>query len=421
LKRTLVRLIPFICMFILATGSVALSCATNPQSRGARSERVSVNAERGPDGSIHTIWSFLEIKSVIVADSADRSRKIELTSADWRYDPVTTELAILRDIPFKRYYTTVAGIPEKPNAFVLHDILKDADLMVIMDDRLAIEGYDFSLEPATKRLSFRKDIVLSDAAWLIQYSTPEGMSSLGEWKGTEGDRMAFLQAEHSRRTLDAWYDRQTEFWFLEKDASSGISSASDQKPTLVKRAATDGELRRMKSAPMPVLKYRTKEGNARLSRELGFDASMPERLGLQNDSAAFPVFWKFIGETARDGNLMRTLSIAYDIAQSPGSSESDNALLEIELSLPGSEEPKTEEREWPISEETVDLGLPVAKTTQWALTCRNPDEKPAIDELATWTWQDKSARFVVQGPPSDAVRYEEAIRRIIAFRRERLR
>ena len=120
MKKTICRVIPFFAMFIIAVGSVVVSCAT--ASAINDDTFISLNAGRSVNGKTYTVWVFDEIKSVIIVNLDDRSRKIELAGDEWSYDPSTTELIILKEIPFSNYVATVQGDALFPTSFVLTDI-----------------------------------------------------------------------------------------------------------------------------------------------------------------------------------------------------------------------------------------------------------------------------------------------------------
>jgi hypothetical protein len=275
-------------MFILATGSVVLSCATAPTAKAAnRDAKIEVNTGPLQGGKLYTTWVFDRIQSVMIVDVSDRSRKIELAQKEWGYDPATTELTILREIPFKDYFAHIEGSQSLPHAFVLNEIKDETDLLVIISDRLAIKGYDYTFNEKESRLTFRNDVNLKESDWSIQYSTPYGGAMLGEWKPENADRMSYIEAEHRRRWLDSWYDRQTAFWFLD-DARGEWKANPNQPPALIRRAASPKELADMKSAPLNVVKFRTETKDQELSREIGFDARVPRLLSVESPRKKSP-------------------------------------------------------------------------------------------------------------------------------------
>ncbi|MBI9108692.1 MAG: hypothetical protein JEZ04_18245 [Spirochaetales bacterium] len=210
--KSICRVLPFWAMFIIATGSVIVSCATTPAINNDTS--ISLNTGRSMNGETYTLWVFDEIQSVIIVNLVDRSRKIELACGEWSYDPATTELRILKEIPFQEYVASIEGNVLFPHTFVLNDIEEEEALAVILEDRLAIAGYDYSFEPENNQLVFRNDVNIKNISWCISYKTPGGSSMSGEWEADEQDKIEYLMAEHQKRYLDSWYDRQDSFWFF---------------------------------------------------------------------------------------------------------------------------------------------------------------------------------------------------------------
>lgn len=413
LKKRILKALPFLGMFILATGSVAVSCAT-AQALGKfpREEKVSVNAGPARDGKIRTTWVFDRVESVILVDENDRSRKIELEPTEWSYTPETTELLINKTIPFARYIARVEGIRTTPETFILDGFSDEAGLLVIMSDRLAIGGYDYSFDAATNRLTFRDDVRLKGADWSIQYETDHGGAMLGEWRPESADRMSYLEAEHRKRRLDAWYDRQTAFWFLDDARIDEWRKKRDRRPELILRPATGDELARMKAEPVPVLKFRTSAKDSKLSRELGFDARVPDRLG-EKATGEFDLLWKTIEETSRDGRLERKLDVMYG---DPVKTGPDQCAIGVTLGKNGMT--GYGETEWQIDERTLDLGLAVRVVRQWGTQTGGLDEKPTVIRLSEWTWADGDVCFRATADSANDERTAALIRQFIAARRK---
>lgn len=408
MRKTVHAAIPFLLMFILATGSVVLSCATAPSAKPAgREDKLSVNTAANLDGKLYTTWVFGEIRSVLIVDDGDRSRKIELKAEDYRYDPTSTEIILLRALPFKSYFASIEGTESIPHAFVLNGIKDEEELMVFISDRLAIEGYDYAFDPATSRLTFRADIELKDTDWNIQYSTPFGGTMIGEWKPENDDRLSYLEAEHRKRWLDSWYEKQEAFWFFDEAGKDAWSKDRTQSPALIRRAATAKELADMMSAPLSVIKFRYKATDASLTREIGFDARVPKKL------SQYALAWRTIEETSENGVLVRRLSVMYEDESAKGI---EQYVLDIRLekSARGSGEP--EKVDWLIDEETVDLGIPVHVVRQWGTQSTDIADKPTAVKLSTWTWTDGAVRYQASEETVNDERTANLLRQFIAAR-----
>lgn len=195
MKKSVYSAIPFLLMFILATGSVVLSCATAPSAKSAsREDKLSINTAANLDGRLYTTWVFGEIRSVMIVDEGDRSRKIELKAEDYRYDPASTEITLLRALPFKNYFASIEGTESLPHTFVLNGIKDEEELMVIISDRLAIAGYDYAFDrsdqtppgASTLRAVFRSGVAPShrngnEKGPVCRYETSPPHNSLFHW------------------------------------------------------------------------------------------------------------------------------------------------------------------------------------------------------------------------------------------------
>jgi hypothetical protein len=413
LNKNILKALPFLGMFILATGSVAVSCATAPDSgKSPREEKISVNAGPALDGKIRTTWIFDRIQSVILMDENDHSRKIELSSNEWAYIPETTELAINKKVPFASFIARVDGFRTNPETFILEGLTDTESLLVIMSDRLAIDGYDYTFDTGTKRLTFRNDVRLKDSDWSIQYDTNHGGVMLGEWKPESADRMSYLEAEHRKRRLEDWYDRQTAFWFLDVTKIDEWKANRDRPPELVRRAATSEELAKMKAEPVPVIKFRTGVKDAELSRELGFDARVPGKLG-EKGVSEIGLFWKTIEETSRNGNLERKLDVMYGDETKNGL---DQYAINITVEKTGTQEKA--DTEWLIDEKTLDLGLPVHIIHLWGTQTSGLDERPTVARFSAWTWSNGDVHFSATADSANDERTASLIQQFIEATRK---
>lgn len=205
MKNHILKTVAFICMLLLSTGSVFLSCVTAAPEKRRTSDAIAVvNTGKDDEGKIFSGWVYQHISSVMLIDDSDRSRKIELSSEQWRYNQSTSELELHLSIPFDDYIVHMEGEPLHPQQCVLHGIATTMDdLLVILDGRLAIEDYDYRISESGDRVVFRDDIDLRKHDWFIRYATQTGAASMGEWKPDDRDRLAYIEAEHSRRVLDA--------------------------------------------------------------------------------------------------------------------------------------------------------------------------------------------------------------------------
>lgn len=411
MKKLLCRVLPFLTMFIIATGSVIVSCATTPSMNNDTS--ISLNVGRSMNGDFSTIWVFDEIRSVIIVNMEDRSRKIELTRDEWGYNRVTTELSILREIPYQEYVASIEGNVLFPHTFILNNLEEEEALAVILDDRLAIAGYDYSFEPENNQLVFRNDVNLKKNPWCISYQTPEGSSMLGEWEPDEQDKIDYLMAEHQNRYLNSWYDRQDSFWFFKTVRKDSDPDRINQKPELEKRSASPEELKQIKSNTVSVMKYRGQESFKTLTKELGFSASLPDHISIENSKIELSIFTKTIEEYASKGDIIRKLDVYYT---SDRVSKNPDIMLEILLSPVNIDNELEKKPDFLIKEDTVNLGLPVQRSREWAMRTYTLNEEPEVISMTSWNWSDRTVNYSVSGDTSDEELYEDFIRQIIIMR-----
>jgi hypothetical protein len=401
MKNNILQTIAFICMLLLSTGSVFLSCVTAAPEKRRTSDAIAVvNTGKDDEGKIFSGWVYQHISSVMLIDDSDRSRKIELSSEQWRYNQSTSELELHLHIPFNDYIVHMEGEPLHPQQCVLHGIATTMDdLLVILDGRLAIEDYDYRISESGDRVVFRDDIDLRKHDWFIRYATQTGAASMGEWKPDDRDRLAYIEAEHSRRVLDAWYDSQDEFWFFE------AGDWPEEPPTIIRRAATKQELEAFKAWPMPVIKFRPDSSNKELSKELGFDASLPDRYSAT----------KCIEEYAKNGKLVRTLCVRYDLA----SENHEGYGLEIVLSTGDPNSDAEESPEYVIDKAELDIGLRVERTRWWGMRMTSFEgEKPTVVRMTSWSWKDGTVYFSAMADESEEEACQKLISDIITFRKE---
>ncbi|MDC7124197.1 MAG: hypothetical protein PQJ46_01430 [Spirochaetales bacterium] len=375
MKENLSRVWPFFCMLFLAMGSVIVSCTTT--SAYQDKNIISLNTGIAEDGNIYTTWILDDIQSVIITDDYDRAKKIELSSDQWSYNNDTTEIKVFYDIPFSDFIVSVEGVHKSPNTFFLRGITVPEELLVILDGRLGIEGYDYTLDEQTDRLTFRNDIDLQMIPWYISYTTPEACTSIGEWTPESQDQIAYLEAEHRRRYLNLWYDKQEAFWFFEGDGTKA------EPPALVKREASPKELAEFKSTPVSVIKMRHDSDFSELSKEMGFNVQLPEAVDTAEGSLSWKIFFKSIEEYSCDGKLKNELHVMYRLK---GDIRENDRYIEIVVSSIASPDFQKEKTEPLIEKESLSIGVPVTRTRFWGMITTGTSDKPEAVMLTTWEW-----------------------------------
>ena len=396
MKKTILSLLPFAATFALATGSVIAACAISSP------ERTSINTGVDQDGRIYSNFVFTRIDSVTLINLRDRSKKTDLAAGSWDYDETTSELTIRNVENLKDYVVTVEGSYRKPPALILNAISSPESLLVILDRRLAVEGYDYTFDPESRCLTFRNDVNLDRSSWYVSYDTEIGSACIGNGNASDeqNDIIAYAEAEKRYNALKRFYESHSEFWFMDR------GDGPDGKPELVFRKPTEKEWHDMTSYPVTVLKARPNAQYRKLSKEVGFNAKLPEEIAISG-SESMKLILRMIEESTKGGTVRKSLTASY------GNGSNDSFTL-LSLSLnPG---PQDQEGEYTIKEETVDLGLPVRKHTAWCMQSGNPEERPVLAQTISWTWTDGTVYCTIEGNAERAPRIESMIRKIIAFR-----
>lgn len=386
----------------LALGSVVVSCATDPRTVRSAGKAEPVDLNTGPDlqGRVFTTAILSSIRSVIVIDSADLSRRVELKEGGWNYDAESTEMTFSEPLPFKESVVHVEGMSDRPNTFVLAGLKEGGDVFVVLGDRLAVEGLEYTLEGRT--LSFREDLDLEKEKYHVGFDTEDGSFCFGNLALSENDRFAYLEAEHRGRSLKAWYASQKEFWFLAPPARAG------DPPALVKRPPTPEERARMEGEAPSVLKLRMGVSDRKLSRELGYRVSLPKSV------AGCDLWSAFVEEDSLDGRLRTRLNVLYRDTEEGGSVDGRVVSLYLEKNSPVRE---PEEPEYPVSEETLDLGTPVLLRHEWGQMSFSQEGRPEVVLLSDYRWDGDGVRYSLSGAASEDSFYKVFIREWIASHR----
>ena len=393
MKKNLWKFFLFSGMFLLAAGSVCVSCVSAPDAGNAKHD-ISVNAGKDINGDIFTYSVFSKIKSVLLVDEKDHSKKIELSADDWSYNQDTTRIVINKPVPFSSYIVAVRGEAAFPYSYVLNGIINLKNMYVVLNDRLAIDGYDYTFDSGTNRLTFRSDININDCKWYITYDMNGGSAALSDgYSGDKDyDRLSYFEAQHRKQYLDSWYDSQNSFWFFSDSSPEG------QKPALVKRAATPAELQTMKSFPVSVMKIRMKTSAKKLSRELGYTISFSRKITLPEYNAQYTTDFQTIEEYSEAGKLVKKLYVFYELTSEPDSSlPSQLGLYILPPEVPGGTD--ADETVRVISSDTADLGIPVSRLRCWALFSGSGNDladEPSVVSETQWSWHTRSADYMLE-------------------------
>ena len=221
---------PFAAVLALLVLSVVASCIRAERKAHA----VFVNTAPAADGSVYTVRVFDSISAVVAIDLENRAHKKELAASAYSYDKATTRLAFSAPLPYKQTVVHVEGVPAQPEQFRLAYFSGDASsLLVALNDRTAIEGYEYTYSPQTRVVTFRADLhPEQDGNFHISYWEEDGTAhGFGNWARKDADTLAALE----------WQ------W-----------------------------LHTVHGAPMMVMKERSGASNRALSREAGFSIRLPK-------------------------------------------------------------------------------------------------------------------------------------------------
>jgi len=413
MKALLRSILPFAAMLALALGSVVLSCATTG-ARGGAAKPFYANA--GPDGAgrYFTVQAFERVDRVMLIDQGDRSRRTELGPDEWRYDSASGELVLLRASPYAKATLHVEGKPERPARFMLRDVAEGEEPLVAVEGRLAVLGFDYTIDESRSSIVFREDLDPETMEYLISYDTPFGINSIGNLKPNDGgDAYAYLEAQHYSESFSRKSREATTDWFLDPSVFEG------GKPRVVSRPPTAEERAAADSIAIPVIKPRREASDRAVSREIGFDARTPRRASIIGSGKTYSGTGKFINERAEGGRLHRSVSEFY----SPDGPVDDGS-LSLALSF-GPDRPETggkgDER-LVIERRTIDAGLPVRLERVWGIMSgpdpsAGADAKPEAVALALFSWEDRGVFFELSCRDELRGDAESLVRRIIEYRK----
>jgi len=402
MARAFMKAVPFVLVLLVVMGSVVVSCVTSPRPDAFRP--LSVNAGPDSEGRVYTSQVFSRVDKVIVINRKDRAQKTELKPGEWTYDAGTTEIRVADSGAYRDRIVHVEGAAAIPATFILTGFQgEEGDLFVVLDNRLALRGFDYRFDRAASTLTFRDDIDPERVGYMIRYQTATGANAMGNWAPDAGDELAYLEAQHGAEVLRRWYDAQDGFYFFKKPIMPGM------EPRLEKRAATPQEMEDMLNIPVTVMKHRFKVSDKAVSREVGFSVATPKELA----GGLFESWGKTIEETSADGKLRVVVTELYHNKEAKPGDRDETIMLTI--SAEDYPEWRLEDEGLLISDEILSLGADVRKRTLWG-TSGGLYGVPEVVKLAVYTWKDAKAHFEITVTDGTCGDVERAIREIIESR-----
>ena len=191
--------LPFAAVLVLLVGSVILARAIHSRP----SDLYHVNTSPEADGAIYTVRVFDTITSVVVIDWKNHSRKKKIALENVSYDRASTRLSIAEALPFAESVIHIEGTSVQPEQFRVYDFDGPADfLFVLLKDRPAIEGYEYSYDETTRLVTFRSDIHPErDGNFHIGWEAADGPHhGFGNWSRKDRDRLAELEWQWRHKT-----------------------------------------------------------------------------------------------------------------------------------------------------------------------------------------------------------------------------
>lgn len=190
--------LPFAAVFAL----LMLSVITAWKIHSKPGDVFPVNTVPDKSGTVYTVRVFESISSVMLIDRDNHARKKKIPDSDYSYDPATTRMTFREPFPFATTVVHVEGKAPQPESFCLYNFAGSTDtLLVLLKDREAMEGYEYTYDDQKHMLTFRSDIHPEhDGNFHIMYADADGaFHGFGNWSRNT-DRLAELQSQWMQRT-----------------------------------------------------------------------------------------------------------------------------------------------------------------------------------------------------------------------------
>lgn len=360
-----------IVLLVIAPAIVIVSCVSASLRSDDCLDPVSLNTGGDSTDRIMTCQVIDMIESVIVHDGTDRTRHIELRDTEWQYNTRTTELQVLREIPYLNPVYHIEGFSERPQRFVISSITPGEAPVVFIQGRLAIESIDYSWYPEQTLLVFLKQIDIDQPGFFIDYSSPSG----GGCFGTRGEAAIADSIEHylgqiRREKFRRELEKNSEHPFLVK--------GNGQEPVIMMRALTPAEKEEQLNQVTSVIKPR-QSTDREISREVGFDSRLPDKIPLPGCEAFALAGVRMIIETAAPPGTRTAVvcyyqftdkvfgsggdSIAISLSDTPCSDSGANNDFVIESGVSTTLPAFTRTISWGITQD--DTGYSLVKTVSW--------------------------------------------------------
>lgn len=351
------RFFVLICFLLIAPSVVIISCITATARVHGDQDPVSINTGPEHSGLVYTRQVIDRIDAIVVFDSLDRSRRIELEPSQWQYDPVTTQVTIHRDIPFLQPLYHIEGVSERPQRFVLNNCANNEKPLVFIDGRIALESADYTWNEETKLLSFLNRITIDAPGFYVDYSTPEGSACFGS-RGDEksADSIEYYLSQKRREKVIRELEENRDYPFLLAQVSG--------PPTIVMRKLQEDEKAEMLAQSTLVIKARRKS-DSEISKEVGFSVHMPKKVLLSPSGTYALSGVKMIIETVTSNGTMVSVSSFYQFSDVPYGTGTDS----VELKVSNKNATFAESENDFLIEKTTLPAIPsIEKNVSWGIT-----------------------------------------------------
>ncbi len=276
------KITPFLILFLLPLSAALVSCVTNSMNikKGQNDGWINFGNEKSEDGKLYLPEYMDKIDNLYLLD-IDKKKKRKTVSTDlWRYNPETSELQIDLDIK-ENEIIRVEGKYSNPRRFKLIDFDFDKkQFYLIIDERIADEKDDFTIDEKTASIIFNKSVDPGKARYIFSYKRKNGgVSCYGD--AINNQNIQYLISLATRRL----YDKDFISYRLVKDKNGEF------KIVEVNEKLKDSDLDFYN-------KDCSKMSDIAISKEVGFNVRSPLVLGKK-----YKKLWKSICETT-DGKYV---------------------------------------------------------------------------------------------------------------------
>ena len=400
------KILVLIGALAIAPTLVIISCMSTSARIDGNHDKINLNTGPDKNGDIFSIQVIDRLDRVLVLDMTDRSKRMELNADDWSYDPKTTKITVKRAIPYINPVYHLEGSSEKPLRFILLNAKTGDNPIVFMDKRVAIDDIDYFWNPQTSLLTLRKNVNLDKPGFYVDYITNDGSACFGDMgEAEDADRIEYFLAQKRRDDWKEKIEKGDDFPFLEKKASGD--------PVVVMRKPDPQEKLELLSNSAPIIKSRDKDASA-ISKEVGFDARIPEKVKF-SDSSAFALSGiKMILETVNAGTVGTSVMCYYQLSDKGPRNGEDS--IPITLSPIPRAKPSSA-TDFIISEMPIPDSPQVKKTVFWSIS---QDERGyTVTKMVAYRGISNKVYFEVScsADPQVCERAEEIIRAFLALRK----